>query len=95
MEPLNKKQKLSDNAIILAKKAIANHGMAQNDFFMTSNQFQDPKQSREKSFMALEQNQEKEKPIEVIDILKQIADQEFNDYTKASQALKEKCPAHL
>ena len=52
MEPLNKKQKLSDNAIILAKKAIANHGMAQNDFFMTSNQLQDPKQSRERSFMA-------------------------------------------
>ena len=99
LEPLNKKQKLSDNAIILAKKAIANHqqvhGMAQNDFFMTSKQFQNPKQSREKSFMASEQSQEKEKPIEVIDLPKQIADQEFNDYTKASQALKEKCPAHL
>ena len=45
--------------------------------------------------MASEKSQEKEKPIEVIDLPKQIADQEFNDYTKASQALKEKCPAHL
>ena len=83
LEPLNKKQKLSHNAIILAKKAIADHrqihGMAQNDFFMTSNQRQDPKQSREKSFMASKQNQEQEKSIEIIDIPKQIADQEFND----------------
>ena len=65
LEPLNKKQKLSNNAIILAKKAIADHrqihGMAQNDFFMTSNQCQDPKQSREKSFMASKHNQEQKK----------------------------------
>ena len=99
LEPLNKKQKLSHNAIILAKKAIADHrqihGMAQNDFFMTSNQRQDLKPSRDKSVMASKQNQEQEQSIEIIDIPKQIADQEFNDYNKASQALKEKCPAHL
>ena len=99
LEPLNKKQKLSHNAIILAKKAIANHrqihGMAQNDFFMTSNLIQDLKPSRAKSFMASEQNEEKNKPIEVIDIPQQSADQEFNDYTRASQALKQKVPTHL
>ena len=99
LEPLNKKQKLSHNAIILAKKAIANHrqihGMAQNDFFMTSNLTQDFEPSQAKSFVASDQNKEKNKPIEVIDIPQQIADQEFNDYTKASQALKQKVPTHL
>ena len=82
VEPLNKKQKLSNDAIIQAKKTIANHrqihGMAQVKFFMASKQFQN-----------------KEKPIEVIDLPKQISDQEFCDFTKASQALKNKCPAHL
>ena len=45
--------------------------------------------------MASEQIQDKEKSIEVIDFPKQIANQEFSDFTKASQALKNKCPAHL
>ena len=69
--------------------------MAQNDFFMTSNLTQDFEPSQAESFVASDQNKEKNKPIEVIDIPQQAADQEFNDYTRASQALKQKVPTHL
>ena len=62
---------------------------------MASKQFQNKEKPIEEFFVALEQIQDKERSIEVIDVPKQIADQEFSNFTKASQALKNKCPAHL
>ena len=75
LEPLHKRPRISQEAIVLAKKAIAYfrqiHGMAENEVFMTSNINQDvvPPQSE--------------------------SDQDFQEYTKASHALKQNIPAYL
>ena len=75
LEPLHKKPRISQDAITLAKKAIAYyrqiHGMAQNEVFITSNINQDVVPSQSGS------------------------DQEFQEYTRASHALKQNIPAYL
>merc|ERR1712051_223107 len=75
LEPLTKRPRISHDAIILAKKAIANyrqiHGIAQNEVFITSNLNQDLVPSQSES------------------------DQEFQNYTRASIALKQSIPAYL
>ena len=75
LEPLHKKPRISQDAITLAKKAIAYyrqiHGMAQNEVFIASNINQDVVPSQSGS------------------------DQEFQEYTRASLALKQNIPAYL